>query len=99
MKSKHFSPPPPYLPEPPDTSNINWSEMEENPKIDKYLERIRSLEQQQADEMARKIADDKHQKRRDFLFQLVQALIIAAVTLLIEHCVDIFRALQSVFAH
>lgn len=99
MKSRHFSPPPPCLPDPPDTSNINWSEMKGNPKIDKYLERIRRLEQQQADEMARKIAEDKHQKRRDFLFQLVQALIIAAVTLLIEHCVDIFHALQSVFAH
>ena len=38
--------------------------------------------------MARKIAEDKHQK-------LVQALILAAVTLLLEHCIDIFHPCKA----
>lgn len=45
--------------------------------------------------MARKIAEDKHQKHRDFLFQLVQALIVAAVTLPLEHCIDIFHPCKA----
>lgn len=95
MKSKSFSPPPLDLPELPDASNIDLKEMEENPKIAKYLERIRRLEKQQAEEMARKIADEKRRKRRDFLLQLVQALIVAAATLLIEHIPDIVGILRA----
>jgi len=93
VKPKSFSPPL-DLPDIPDTSNIDLKEMEENPKIAKYLERIRRLEKQQAEEMARKVADEKCRKRRDFLLQLVQALIVAAATLLIEHIPDIVRILR-----
>lgn len=76
MKLKSFSPPPLDLPDIPDTSNIDLKEMEENPKIAKYLERIRRLEKQQAEEMARKVPGDNPQKHGDFLFQPVQALIV-----------------------
>lgn len=51
--------------------------------------------QQQADEVARKVADEKRRKRRDFLLQLVQALIVAAATLLIEHIPDIVGILRA----
>ena len=59
------------------------------------LRKYELLKEQEANEMAQKIAEEKHKKRSYFFLDLFKALIIAVITLVIEHFMDIVRLIKS----
>ncbi len=84
------------LPEKPNANADSLQNVDtDDPRIQKYTEKYRSLKEQEADKMAEKIAKEKHKKRIDFLVELVKAAIVALLTLAVEHFADIVAFFQG----
>ena len=93
-----FIPPLPHYNAPQNIDPEEIKSASSSKKVDKYVKKYEELEKNAAQEVAEKVAYNKHKKRMDFLLELVKALIIAVVTLAIEHIIDIIEFIKCIIS-
>ena len=67
-----------------------------NPRVQKYTKKYKLSKEQDSQKMANEIADKKNAKRREFLLDLIKAIIVALTTLFIEHIADIVKFIHGI---
>lgn len=95
-----FTPPMPHIDLrdiPDDISKIDPNSLKSK-RGREILKKYEDLKKQKAEDVAKKKAEEKRKKRSDFLLDLFKALIVAVVTLVIEHFVDIIRFFMALLS-
>lgn len=90
---------PPQLPDLPEIDPEKREELKESGYTNKYIQKYRLAEENNAKKMSDEIADKNRAKRRKFFFKFLDAIAIALITLAVEHgvpmMINLFHGLFS----